>query len=321
MMREVDALLEPLLQELELDYEGLRVVAIGGGHGLAQALSATLDYADVITAVVSVADNGGSSGRIVPALDMAPPGDVRRALLALSPQPSVWRQLIEYRFEDADVAGHSLGNLILAALTEMSGDFEDAIRTAGRLLGAKGAVVPVSDQPLTLHATIGGVQIDGQVAVGKTPGEITDVWITPDDARGTRAAVSAIGGADQILLGPGSLYTSVIAPLMVPGIAAAINEAPGKLVYVCNLITQDAETLGMSGEDHVEALLRHSGIRAPDAIVAHDGTLDPPTGHDVVRIDAADEDSTIERADLVDEEAEWPQHDPARLGAVLRRLA
>lgn len=319
-MTDVDTLLEPLLVELDLDYEGLRVVAIGGGHGLAQALHATLDYADVITAVVSVADDGGSSGRLAPGLEMPPPGDIRRALLALSPDPSLWRQLMEFRFESADVEGHSLGNLMIAALTELSGDFEEALRTVGRLLGAKGSVVPVADRRLTLEATIDGTEVRGQVAVSETAGEVTSLRVLPDDVTPTRSALRAIESADQIVIGPGSLYTSVVAPLTVPGVAEAINEAPSRLIYVCNLITQNAETLGMSGEDHVTAVMEHGGIRAPDAVVVHDGPITPPLGLSAVRIDD-DAAIAVERADLLDAEAPWPQHDPARLGAVLRRLA
>ena len=149
-MSETDLLVEPLLQELEEDYDGLQVVAVGGGHGLSAALRAVLEYADAVTAIVTVADDGGSSGRIAPDLEIPPPGDIRRALLAMTDQPSLWRSLIEYRFSNSDVAGHSLGNLILAAMAELGGGFGDAVDTVGRLLGARGAVVPVADERLEL---------------------------------------------------------------------------------------------------------------------------------------------------------------------------
>lgn len=320
-MNEADLLLEPLLAELDLDVEGKRVTALGGGHGLAVALEAILDYADIITAIVGVADDGGSSGRLVPALAIPPMGDLRRALLALSPDPSLWRRLMAYRFGEAgaDIAGHSLGNLLIAALTDMSGSFEDALNTAGRLLGARGAVVPAAAEPLTLEADVDGVKVRGQVAIATGRGRITALRVLPDTARATRTACSAIAGADEIVLGPGSLFTSVIAGLRVPGIAEAINAASGTLVYVCNLTTQDGETLGMDGTAHVAALSEVGGIRPPEIVVAHDGPLRVPPGLEQVAVPR--NVTRVETGDLADPAADWPAHDPARLAAVLRRLA
>lgn len=321
-MNETDLLLEPLLAELDLDVSGRRVTAIGGGHGLAVALRGILDYADIITAIVGVSDDGGSSGRLAPALAIPPMGDIRRALLALSPDHSLWRRLMEFRFGDggADVGGHSLGNLLIAALTEMSGSFEDALNTAGRLLGARGAVVPAAVEPLTLEAEVDGTTVQGQVAIASGRGEITSVRVLPETAIATRTALAAIASADEIVLGPGSLFTSVIAGLRVPGIADAINSAAGRLIYVCNLTTQDGETLGMDGTAHVAALTGIGGIRTPDVIVAHAGPLEVPPG--LTRVDPPDGDpGRVVVADLADSTADWPAHDPARLGAVLRRLA
>lgn len=321
-MSEADLLLEPLLAELDLDVEGRRVAALGGGHGLAVALRAILDFADIITAIVGVADDGGSSGRLVPALSIPPMGDIRRALLALSPDPSLWRRLMEFRFDEAgaDIGGHSLGNLLIAALTEMSGSFEDALNTAGRLLGARGAVVPAAAEPLTLEADVDGTTVRGQVAIATGRGTITALRVLPDTARATRTASSAIVAADEIVLGPGSLFTSVIASLRVPGIAEAINAASGTLIYVCNLTTQDGETLGMDGSAHVAALSGVGGLRRPDVVVAHDGPLAVPPGLTRVAVPVVG-GAKIVTADLADPEAEWPAHDAARLGAILRRLA
>lgn len=317
-------LVDPLLDEIDIELEGVAVVALGGGHGLARALLAVAEYAGLITAVVSVADDGGSSGRLAPALDIPPPGDIRRALLALSPAPSVWRELFEHRFEEGDVAGHSLGNLMLAALTERSGSFADAVHTAGRLLGARGAVLPASETRLTLEAVIGGSLVAGQVAVARARGRLEELRIVPPHAAANPAALRAIAAADQIVLGPGSLFTSVIACLKVEGMAAAINASPARVVYVCNLTTQDGETLGMDAARHVQALVRHGGIRAPDVIVAQEGRFAVPGAVEAVTVDEEALERlnvAVERADLADPEAEWPQHDPARLGAVLRRLA
>lgn len=320
-MNEADLLIEPLLAELDLEVSGHRVVAIGGGHGLAVALRAILEYGEIITAIVGVSDDGGSSGRLSPALAIPPMGDIRRALLALSPDPSLWRRLMEYRFEaaGADVGGHSLGNLLIAALTEMSGSFEDALNTAGRLLGARGAVVPAAVEPLTLEAEVDGATVRGQVAIATGRGTITTLRVLPDTARATRSALEAIAAADEIVLGPGSLFTSVIAGLRVPGIAEAVNAARGTLIYVCNLTTQDGETLGMSGDDHVAALVTVGGIRQPDVVVAHDGALKVPAGLQAVAPPGTP--GRVVTGDLADPAAEWPAHDAARLGAVLRRLA
>lgn len=222
------------------------------------------------------------------------------------------------------MSGHSLGNLILAALTDLGGDFSDAVNTAGRLLGARGSVIPVADTALALEADVDGRVVQGQVAVARSHGMITDVRVIPGDTPAARRAIEAIGNAEQIVLGPGSLFTSVIAALKVGEMAAAINEASGSLVYVCNLTTQDGETLGMSGMDHLEALLGIGGIRLPDVVVAHDGPLQIPEG--LTRVDFDPEAVTsagirLESSDIADADAAWPQHDTARLGAVLRRLA
>lgn len=323
-MSEFETIVDPLLDEIDLDVSGLQVVALGGGHGLAQALMAIQEYGEYITAVVGVADDGGSSGRLAPGLDMPPPGDTRRALLALSPPGSLWHRVMEHRFESGDVAGHSLGNLVLAALAAMSGGLDEALHTAGRLLGARGAVVPVASQRLTLEAVVDGRPVAGQVAVARSRGAVEDLKVTPTGVRAARAATDAIAGADQIVIGPGSLYTSLGAVLVVPGVAEAINASEADLVYVCNLTTQDGETLGMTGAEHVEALVERTGIRPPDVVVGHRGALRVPDGLEPVWVDEAALTALgcrLESAELADPGAAWPQHDPARLGAVLRRLA
>lgn len=317
-----ETLVDPVLVEMEHDLAEVRVAAIGGGHGLACALKAILHYAGDVTAIVTVADDGGSSGRLSPALSIPPPGDIRMALLALSPEGSIWRDLMEFRFEDGDVAGHSLGNLIIAALASRSGSFEDALDTVGRLLGARGHVVPAAPVALVLEADVGGEVVTGQVAIATSRGGITDVRVAPADAHATERAMAAIAAADQIVLGPGSLFTSVIAGLRVPGIADAVNEAGGRLVYVCNLTTQDGETLGMTGSDHVAALESIGRVRRPDAVIAHDGNIDAPPGLTQVLLAAGELPGVfVVNADIADHLTEWPEHDPARLGAALRRLA
>lgn len=323
-MTEIDLLAAPLLEELEPDERGCRVVALGGGHGLAQALAAVQSYAGDITAVVSVADDGGSSGRLSPALGIPPPGDCRRALLALTPDPSPWREAVSHRFTVGDVAGHSLGNLLLAALAEGETGLEGALAVLGRLLGARGRVLPVSPIRLTLRAVMAGVEIRGQVAVARARGPLTELTVLPPDAPASPAVFEALAAADQVVVGPGSLFTSLAAVLAVPGVAQAVNGAPARLIYVSNLTTQDGETLGMDGAEHVQALCRVTGLRVPDVVVANDAPFAVPPVVTVVRTDRAQIESRgarLETGALADPAAAWPQHDPARLGAVLRRLA
>jgi len=323
-MSERETLAEPLLQELDLDVEGVHVVAIGGGSGLARVLRAVQHYTDVITAVVSVADDGGSSGRLSPSLGIPPPGDLRQALLALSDGPSIWRDVISYRFTAGDVAGHSLGNLILAALAELGEGLEEALERVGRMLGCRGAVVPAVDRPVELEAVIDGRVVVGQTAVSLARGSLSELRVVPGEIQANDRAVAALRGADQIVLGPGSLFTSVAACLLVPGIAEAVNGSAAQVVYVCNLVTQDGETLGMDAVDHVDALVNVAGIRLPDVVVAHRGPIRPQGNTEAVEVDGdrlQDLGCRVEISDLADAESEVPVHEPARLGAVLRRLA
>jgi uncharacterized cofD-like protein len=317
--------LEPeiLAQALSIDRRGPRVVAIGGGKGLAQALQAMTRYAGEVTAVVTVADDGGSSGRLAPALEIPPPGDIRRCLIALTPDDSVWRRLFEYRFESADVSGHSLGNLIIACLADLEGDFEAALLASQRLLGSVGSVVPVSPRRLHLRAMVDGAPRDGQVSIALAHGTVESLWVEPSDAPPSESALEAIADAEQIVLGPGSLYTSILATLVVPGIAEAINVSSARLVYVANLTTQDAETLGMDAADHLDGLLALSGIRPPSTIVANASPIRVVPPLEPLEVDAdvmATYGADVVFADLVDPTSARPRHDPARLGGVLGRL-
>jgi len=323
-MRLIDTDPQQLPGGLEMKRSGPHVVAIGGGHGLARALGAIRHYASRIDAVVTVADDGGSSGRLSPALDIPPPGDIRKCLIALTEEDSVWRRLYEYRFEGADVRGHSLGNLIIAALAEIEGSFEDALRSSERLLGAAGSVIPVSPQHLRLEATIDGEVVAGQAAISASRGTISALRVRPERATANPHAIEVIGNADQIVLGPGSLFTSVLAALVVPGIIDAVNEAPAALVFVANLITQDGETLGMDAADHIEALIRMTGVRSPAAIVANNAFVDVAAPLELLKVDRdvlATYGVDLAATDLIDRGAPWPQHDQARLADVLESLS
>lgn len=319
MRPQPETALEPLL----LDPAGPAVVAIGGGHGQASALEAIQSYAGSISALVTVADDGGSSGRLTH-LGIPPPGDVRRCLLALTPEPSLWSELFAHRFGSGDISDHSLGNLILVALTDLFGDFSSAVDTAARMLGSLGEVIPVADQAVTLSATVDGVPVTGQAEITRSSGHISDMKIEPSDTMASRRALWAIAGADQIVIGPGSLYTSVISALMVQMVVPAISDSEAQRVFVLNLVTQEGETLGMSGTEHIEALAEHVGVQGPGVVVAHEGPIDVPPGHEVVKVSAEEAAAygwDLVVADLNDEWSDWPQHDPLKLGRVLENIA
>lgn len=305
--------------------QGPYVVALGGGHGLSKVLESVQQYAGKIAAVVTAADDGGSSGRIIGDIKIPPPGDIRRCLLALSSNPTVFGELFGHRFDSADVAGHSLGNLMLAAMAELTGDFEMAVRLAEDELGACGRVHPVARQALRLGARINGRHVIGQVAIAEQGGSIDALWAEPEDVRANPAAIAAIVEADQIILAPGSLYTSLLSTLVVPGIADAINAARGRLMYVSNITTQVNETEGMTGEDHLAAISKIGGIEREGTIVAHQGNVSIPEGLDLLTLPAGVIEvghslwDVITR-NLVRDDGAWPAHDPLLLGRLLASL-
>jgi uncharacterized cofD-like protein len=314
---------EALEQALSTDRQGPHVVAVGGGTGLAAALHAIQRYAGRIDAIVTVADDGGSSGRLAPDLEIPPPGDIRKCLVALTPEESTWRNLFEYRFDGADVSGHSLGNLIIASLADLEGDFTAALRFVEKLLGAVGSVIPVSAQRLHIEAVVDGVTKHGQVELALSRGHVEEMTLLPRDAVVNPEAIAAIELADQIVIGPGSLYTSLLATLLVPGVTEAINRSDARLIYVANVSTQDGETLGMDCADHLDALTGMSGMRSPAAIVASETSVTFPPPLTAVVVDEevlATYGVDVVSGDLVDEQLTVPRHDAVRLGGVLARL-
>ncbi len=320
-MRGIETESQVLLQQIEESLSGPSVVAVGGGQGLSSVLRAAILYAGRVDAVVTVSDDGGSSGRLAPHLDIPPPGDIRKCLLALTPQDSIWKHLFDYRFEGADVAGHSLGNLILAGLADIEGSFEEALIKAQQLLGAEGAVIPASRERLALEIESEGRSIVGQVAVSLHRGRVDMIRTLPDTAAATPRAIQVIEAADQIILGPGSLMTSTIAAMRVPGITEAINRSTADLIYVGNLITQDGESLGMDGIDHLDALLRLTGVRPPGTILANSRDIDVSPPLAMIEFDRELTETygvDLAVSDLVDERSLRPSHDSAKLGEALR---
>ncbi len=241
------------------------VVAVGGGHGLACSLLAARRYAGSITAVVSVADDGGSSGRLREQLGIPAPGDVRKCLAALAPEGSLLAAALGHRFDGSELAGHAFGNLLIAALTAVSGDFVAAVGEAGRLIGAVGTVLPATAVPVDLTAESDSGVLEGQVRINATKG-LRKVSLVPADAPVPAAVLEAIAEADQIVIGPGSLYTSVLAACAAPALREAIASSHGRRIYVCNLRQQAAETSGYDAGAHLAALLAH-GIVPDDVVV------------------------------------------------------
>jgi len=288
-----------------------RVVALGGGHGLAVVLRAAREYAADITAVVSVADDGGSSGRLRRDLDVFPPGDLRKCLVALAAAGNPWTGAFEHRFSAGDLDGHALGNLILVGLGETLGDPVAAIDETARLLGAVGRVRPATAEPVVLKAEIEGASVQGQVAVMTVGGRIRRVEVVPRDAAAHPDAIAAIAGADQVVLAPGSLYTSLLPVLVVPGLRDAVAATRGQVVQVCNLRPQPPETTGLDAADHLRAVLDHGG-RVDTFLYERDGVL--PVDEERIRgWGVRPVGGTLSgRAGLV--------HDPARLASALADL-
>jgi len=274
---------------------GPKVVAIGGGHGLAATLRALRRVTDDVTAVVGVSDNGGSSGRLRDEFDVVPPGDLRMALAALCGDDSwgrTWSRVIQHRFAGGgELSGHSIGNLLITALWEETGDIVTGLDWVGALLGAHGRVLPVATVPLHVVADVEGldsadpdrvIRVEGQVEIATTEGNVVGLRIEPADAVACSAAVEAIGDADVIVLGPGSWFTSVIAPLMVSGIGEAVVRSSAKVVVVLNLAPQPGETAGFSPQRHLEVLAAQlPGIRV-DTVIA-----DPTRVKDVSSLEAS----------------------------------
>ena len=256
---------------------GPRVVAIGGGTGLSTLLRGLKSLTSNITAIVTVADDGGSSGRLRVEMGVPPPGDVRNTLVALADTEPLMERLFQYRFKVGEgLKGHSFGNLFIAAMTEITGDFEQAVRESSKVLAVRGQVLPATVQPVTLVAEfVDGSRAAGESQVPRVGKPIRRVSLEPPDVQPLPDALRAIREADIIVLGPGSLYTSVLPNLLVPGIADAIRRSRAMRVYVCNVMTQPGETDGYCASDHVRALIDHAGPGILDYAILNIGRVAP----------------------------------------------
>jgi uncharacterized cofD-like protein len=302
----------------------LKVVALGGGHGLAASLTALARLEPQLTAVVTVADDGGSSGRLRRELGAIPPGDLRMALAALAGDDEwsrTWQRLLQHRYPGAgDLAGHAVGNLVLSALADIEGGIVPALDVVGRLVGARGRVLPASTEPLEIVAQVVGAdparpreitEVVGQVAVATTPGSVCALRLEPADPPACVEAVQAVLEADYVVLGPGSWFTSVMTHLLVPDLRDALVKTAARRVVTMNLAPQEGETDGFSPEAHLEALASHAPDLVLDVVLADpDGVLDTrglmslveSAGGTLVLAPVAMGDGT-------------PRHDPERLAA------
>ncbi len=251
-----------------------RIAALGGGTGLASLLRGLKRAPLDITAIVTVADDGGSSGRLVRDLNILPPGDIRNCLVALADDESLMGRLFQHRFADGDLSGHPFGNLFLAALSEVTGNFDLAIKECSKVLKIRGRVLPSTLDHIRLWAEReDGTHVSGETAIAAGDGACRRVWLEPPPVA-YELAVKAIEDADLILLGPGSLFTSVLPHLAVPEIAEAIARNPAPRAYICNVMTQPGETDGFDAADHLDRVLDHAP-GSVDTVLVHEGPLDP----------------------------------------------
>lgn len=319
----------PSLQQWE---RGPKIVAIGGGTGLSTMLRGLKKYTKNLTAVVTVADDGGGSGMLRRDIGMPPPGDIRHCMEALANTEPIMERLLTYRFTEGSLAGQSFGNLILAALNGVTGSFEEAVSQMSQVLAITGRVIPVTSADVQLEAVFeNGARVVGESKIYNCKKEqdcrIDHVNLIPENPEPLPAALKAIGEADLILLGPGSLYTSVIPNLLVAGVARAITESPAPKIYVCNIMTQEGETEGYTAADHVEALLTHGMPGMVDLCLANSAPVHPglveryrqedaaPLVMDRERI-AAMGLELVERP-LASEGGNYARHDPDKLAEAI----
>ncbi len=302
---------------------GPKIVAIGGGTGLSNLLRGLVRYTSNITAIVTVGDDGGSSGRLRRDYGMLPPGDFRNNIAALSRDETLMTQLLQYRFGGAGegLSGHAFGNLLITALVGLTGSFEDALLATKRVLSIRGQVLPSTLTPITLTAD---VQVDsklkkviGESAISDENGIIRKIEIEPANVRAYPAAIRAILAADLVILGPGSLFTSIIPNLLIQDISRAIESTVGKVVYVCNVSSQAGETDNYSVSDHVSRLSEYISTTEIDIVIANNRMIDLPeeSQSQPVRLDHV-QGITVKEADLIDEEKPW-RHDCHKLATIL----
>ena len=253
----------------------IKVVTIGGGTGLSVLLRGLKKYPLEITAVVTVADDGGSSGKIRSDMNIPSPGDIRNVIAALSDVEPYLEKMFQYRFDSGEVKGHPVGNLMIAAMTDIHGDFSTAVKVMSRILNVRGTVLPTTNDIATLNAVLSdGEIIRGESSITKAGGVIDHVYITPSRVKPNEDVLKAIEEADYIIMGPGSLYTSIIPNLVISNVSEKIRESKAKKIYVCNVMTQHGETDNYSVCDHIVAINKHVEENIFDLVIANSREFD-----------------------------------------------
>ncbi|MGD8403169.1 MAG: YvcK family protein [Anaerolineales bacterium] len=307
---------------------GPRIVTIGGGHGLSMLLRGLKIYTHNLTAVVTVADDGGSSGRLRESFGILPPGDIRNCLAALSNDEALLAQLFQYRFSgEPGLDGHSFGNLFISALSDITGSFEEAVAESGRVLSVHGRVIPSTLHNVRLVADVrlphmvNEVRVEGESRIPEVAGRVQRVWLEPNDAPAFPPVIRALLNADMIVIGPGSLYTSLLPNLLVRDVMAAVHSSRALKVFVCNIATQPGETRTFSCYDHVRALEEHVGEDLFDIVLCNDNYAGSLTESSewVLADEKSRSDVRLYTADLVDYDQPW-RHNPDKLAQVLMDL-
>jgi uncharacterized cofD-like protein len=299
---------------------GPKITVIGGGSGLPNLLRGLKHYTSNITAVVTVADDGGSSGRLRSELGILPPGDIRNCLVALADSEDVMQQLMDYRFEsEGQLDGHSFGNIFIAALVGIGGDFYRGVEAAGELLAIRGRVIPSTLSNVTLvGSTVSGETLIGETRVGNSSDRLRSLTLIPANTTAHPEAVRAIEDADLVVIGPGSLFTSIVPNLLISDISAALADSPAFKIYVCNVAEEPAQTEGYSVQDHLRVVQHYGGEQAVDAVVANSNLPPRPTPASLDFIKAKkpwNDDVLLVEADVIDEsdETSAARHDPVKL--------
>lgn len=326
-----EKLVDRIFAERKLS-RGPNVAVIGGGTGLSVLLRGIKNVTKNVTAIVTVADDGGSSGRLREDLGILPPGDLRNCLVALAETEPLMEKLFQHRFGGrGDLAGHSFGNLFIAAMTDVvGGNMEEALQSSKKILAVRGQVVPATNRAVKLHAKLAdGRTVAGESQIPLAGSSIERVWLEPTDTHPVESALEAIAEAEVIFLGPGSLYTSIMPNLLIGGMADALRRSKATKVYICNVMTQPGETDGYTVSTHIKAIIDHVGAGIIDYVIVNGSRISPEVceiyarqGAEPVMVDHAMTEQfgvKIIEADLISQ-ANLARHDPDKLAAAITQM-